>query len=203
MIKKPNLSETLVSKLQEEEAEVLNENIIEIDIETIMKEAIAHLKSCVDVECTFKGLNGNKVKLAVNGSENNITVLYDRLGIKGKEGELQKNNIADNIKKQVTEFLDANLGEEYTIKLRSMSKTDSIVFIYLDLKIPSIIADVCLTVKFYDDGSMGMRFDCDGDREKDERWSMSVHGLNDLLDKINHVRDYYKNKGNPEITSGK
>lgn len=202
MIKKPSLNEVLVSKLQEADAEILNENIIEVDIETIMKEAIAHLKSLVDVDCTFKGLNGDKVRLSVNGNDSSISVLYDRLGIAGKEGALQENNIADNIKRQLGEYLDANLGETYTIKLRSMSRTSSIVFLYIDIQIPSIPPVVSVVVKFYEDGNMGMRFDCYGDKEKDEMWSMSINGFDDLMSKINNVRNYYKSKENPEITSG-
>ena len=190
MIKKPSLNEALVSKLMEEEAEIVNENIVEVDLDTILSEAFYRIKERTGVECTLKSIDGDKIKLSLNGDMNSLSVFYDRYNVKGIEG-LKTASISEKIKQQIIDVLNKNLTETFDVKLKSMSDTQSIVFVYLEITVASIPYPITLTVKFYEDGSMGMRFDCDGDRDKNERWSYSIYSMDELVSSINKLKNYY------------
>lgn len=166
---------------------------IEVDLEELLKEAFSSIKMHTRVKVSGYSINDNKVTLRIEGAEENIRVLEDRLGIK-KETTALTNSAVDRVKVSLSKLIERNFDEEYSIKLKSLDNfSEEMIHIALELTLATIPYPISIQYHIADDGYLTVSYSCFGDANKDERWSASSIMADRLVAKLKEISTYYKN----------
>lgn len=171
---------------------VIKNNKIIVSLDTVLNEALNNLEYKTGVNIGAYNIVDDNIELFVEGNDENITVLKDRLGIEVDEGI--ENQKLVNIVKQVVSDIVKMTFDTYTLKLKSIDSTEDIVFINLVLDIPTIPHSITITYKIYDDGTTGMGYILVGDVSKEEHWSATSISPRNFLEKLKEIETYYKTK---------
>lgn len=172
---------------------VISGDNITVDLDVIIKEAINFLNYKTHASITNYNINDNKITLMANGSNETISILKDRLGVK-EDSKSLSNNKVDKLKSKLTELLKKNFKEDFKLSLKSIDGLSSIVFIYFKLEMPSILAEISINYKIYEDGYQTLGYIIKGDISKDETWSATSCSPNELVNILKRIQEYYNTK---------
>lgn len=166
---------------------------IEVNLEELLKEAFSSIKMHTRVKVLDYKLNDGKVSLRIEGAEENIRVLEDRLGI-NKETTALTNSAVDRVKVSLSKLIERNFDESYSIKLKSLDNfSEEMIHIALELTLATIPYPVSVQYHIADDGYLTVSYSCFGNADKDERWSASSITAEKLIEKLKEISDYYEN----------
>ena len=167
------------------------DNKIGVNVETLIKEAIKKLESDTGTKIQFDSLKDNTVFLIIDGNDNSVSVLKDRLRLEG-ESAITEDLAVNKIKRALAETLDTKWKGLYELNLKSMdSNTGDMVHISLEINLDTIPYPIRVSYHIAEDGYVTMGYSVFGDVEKDERWSSSSITNPLLLDKLAEIERYY------------
>ena len=169
-----------------ENTELVNGNLYSVDMDIIIKEGIKHIKSLVDVDIEYIEIKDGKVVLKIAGEPNEMAIIKDRLNIEDDES-LSTDTGVNKIKRNLTQFLDNNLGEQFELKFDGMSTLSSSVIIYMTLTIQSLPGNIKLFVYVYENNDMQIKVNYYGGAP-DNSLSVTVRDYDSLLARINLLR---------------
>lgn len=176
---------------------VLN-NIIEFDLEKVIAEGLKHLEEATSVKCNYISNDGNTVKVQLDGNQNAIATVLDRMEAKNNTVELT-NTVVDKMKVKIQKDLATYFDlkeKEIKVSLENYDdKFGDIVFIYYNIKLPVLPSHVKvkINVKVYEDNHIEFGYTILGDKEKDEYWSSTyAKNIQEIAAKINVVSKYFK-----------
>lgn len=173
-----------------EDIQITN-NRFEVNLETIVKEAISKLESDTKVKIKSYVINNDKVILVTDGNDDNTLVLKDRLGVEEKN-VLSEDKAVTKLKRTLAKVLDTKWKNSYDLKLKSIEDNDpELVHISLEVNLDTIPYPIRVSYHLGNDGYISISYSVFGDIEKDERWSSTSITHTTLLEKLAKIEHYY------------
>lgn len=177
---------------------ILEDNIIEFDLEKVIKEGLKHIESNTSVKCEYISNDGYKVKVKIDGNQNAIATALERMEAK-VDTQALSNTVVDKMKDKIQEDLSRYFDlykPEVKISLESYDDTfEDIVFIYFNIKLqvlPSFVK-VKIKVKVFEDNHIEFGYTIIGNKDNDEVWSSTyAENIQAIAKKIDEVSEYYR-----------
>lgn len=171
---------------------VIKNNKVEVSLDKIIEEGIKYLKSQTGVTISNYEVKDDKIELALHGNDENIMILKDRLGVEDSHNALI-NSKMNMFKSKLDEILKNDFSN-YNIRFKSMDNMGSIIFVYLNVEIPTIPYPMSVNFKVYDEGFIEMGYMLFGDTDLDERWSSTSASSDKLIKTLKDIEAYYLSK---------
>lgn len=173
---------------------ILNNKLI-ADLDAVIKEGIQILNERTGTKINSYRVIEDKIELLideVNSMDEKHTVLKDRLGIK-EETNSVTNNTIDKFKYRLDTILKDDF-RDYTIKFKALDNTGDIIFIYLEVNIPTIPYSVKVNFKLYEDEFIDMGYMLFGAEGTDEKWTATSIDSQRFIEVLKSIKAYYLSK---------
>lgn len=174
------------------EKDIIIKDNVEVSLDKVLQEAFKYMKSWTHTKINSYTIDGDKIRLNVEGDDSCIAVLKDRLGVENKCSNSIKSNVpTEQLKRNLYSVLSKSF-EDITVNLNFIDTIDGdIIFVGLKVDIPTIPYPVNVKYKLYSDGNIDMAYRVYGDQVKQEVWVATSITMSELVKKLLEIETYY------------
>lgn len=174
------------------EKDIIIKDSVEVSLDKVLQEAFKYMRSWTHTKINSYTVDGDKIRLNVEGDDSCIAVLKDRLGVEDKCNNGIKSNVpVEQLKRNLYSLLSKSF-KNITVNLDFIDTIDGdIIFVGLKVDIPTIPYSVNIKYKLYSDGNIDMAYRVYGDQVKQEVWVATSITMSELVKKLLEIETYY------------